>query len=275
MKKSTRRKIDEAIELLQKYEKVALQLNSKGYFLAFSGGKDSQLLYLIAELSGVKFKAYFSNTTNELPENIKFIRKHYPMVEFLNPPENFYKLVAKKGLPTRIRRYCCSILKEGAGAGYAVLTGERREESAKRKMYPDVSVQSRNPKRQKVFSADELAKHECIKGKDRLRIRPILNFSESEVWEVLKYFSQPLNPCYELQHRVGCILCPFAKKGQIEKHLSKYPRVKKTLLKNLQVFLNRTNNSDFDDAEDCFKWWLSLKNVREYKCSKNQTELTF
>lgn len=35
----TQKKIDDAIALLQKYEKVALQLNNEGYFLAFSGGK--------------------------------------------------------------------------------------------------------------------------------------------------------------------------------------------------------------------------------------------
>lgn len=274
MKKNTKRKINEAIELLQKYEKVALQLNPSGYYLSFSGGKDSQLLYLIAELSGVKFKAYFSNTTNELPENITFIRKHYPKVKFLNPKENFYKLVSKKGLPTIKGRYCCAILKEGVGAGYAVLTGERKEESALRKKYSDVAIQSRNIKRNRVILDNEIVNHECIRGKDKLRIRPILNFTESEVWEIHKHFFLPLNPCYEMQGRVGCILCPFAKRQQIELHLTRYPRVKKTLLKNLQKYLAQKEN-EFADAEECFEWWLTKKSVKAFKYSKNQTELTF
>ena len=259
---------------MRKYEKIALQLNPEGYYLAFSGGKDSQLLYLIAELSGVHFQAYFSNTTNELPENVKFIRRHYPKVKFLNPPENFYKLVSRKGLPTIKTRYCCAILKESAGAGSAVLTGERKQESARRKKYSDVSIQSRNVTRNRAVAADEIVKHECIKGKDRLRIRPILDFSKEEVWEILESYSQPFNPCYEMQERIGCILCPFAKKEQIEKHLLRYPRVKKTLLKNLQIYLDR-KETKFDNAEDCFNWWLSKKSVIAFKCSKNQTELTF
>lgn len=269
MEPSTRIKIETAIALLQKYEKLALQLNDEGYFLAFSGGKDSQLLYLIAELSGVRYKAYFSNTTNELPENIKFIRNHYPKVKILNPKENYYKLVSKKGLPTRVRRYCCAILKESAGAGSAVLTGERREESVKRRSYPDVSVQSRNPKRQKVVGSDELVKHECVRGKDKLRIRPILDFTEAEVWKILEYYHQPLNPCYENQGRVGCIVCPFAPRVQIEEHLMRFPRVKSTLLKSLQMYLDK-GDKGFIDAEECFEWWLSKMSVAKWKAEKEK-----
>lgn len=272
MKKITERKIIKAIELLRKYEKVALQLNQEGYYLAFSGGKDSQLLYLIAELSGVKFKAYFSNTTNELSDNVKFIRKYYPKVKFLNPKENFYKLVSRKGLPTIKTRYCCAILKENAGAGFAVLTGERKEESLKRKKYSQVSIQSRNLKRNRVVEADEIVKHECVKGKDKLRVRPILEFSEAEVWEILRYYSKPFNPCYEKQGRVGCILCPFAKKEQIEQHLRKYPKVRATLLKNLQSYLDK-KESNFNTAEECFEWWLSKKTIKDYLNSKKQMSL--
>ena len=272
MKEMTERKIIKAIELLRKYEKVALQLNQEGYYLAFSGGKDSQLLYLIAELSGVHFQAYFSNTTNELPENIKFIRKYYSKVKFLNPNENFYKLVSRKGLPTIKTRYCCAILKENAGAGFAVLTGERKEESLRRKRYSDVEVQSRNLKRNRVISETEIVKHECIKGKDKLRIRPILEFSETEVWEILRYYSKPINPCYEKQGRVGCILCPFAKKEQVEQHLKKYPKVKTTLLKNLQSYLDKKDGY-FDSAEECFTWWLQKKSIEEYLAEKKQLNL--
>lgn len=272
MKESTKRKIIKAIELLRKYEKLAVQLNFEGYYLAFSGGKDSQLLYLIAELSGVKFQAYFSNTTNELSENVKFIRKYYPSVKFLNPKENFYKLVSRKGLPTIKMRYCCAILKEGVGAGYAVLTGERKEESSKRKKYSDVSVQSRSIKRNKAISETDIVKHECIKGKDKLRIRPLLEFSEKEVWEILKYYSKPFNPCYEKQGRVGCILCPFAKREQVENHLQAYPKVKTTLLKNLQIYLDK-KNSVFGSAEECFEWWLQKKSVEKYLAEKKQLDL--
>ena len=64
-----RRKIQESITLLQKAEHIALKYDAdNGFFLGFSGGKDSQALIHIAQLAGVKFKAHFSPTTIDPPE---------------------------------------------------------------------------------------------------------------------------------------------------------------------------------------------------------------
>ena len=72
-----RRKIQESITLLQKAEHIALKYNAdNGFFLRFSGGKDSQALIHIAQLAGVKFKAHFSPTTIDPPEVIRFIRRN-------------------------------------------------------------------------------------------------------------------------------------------------------------------------------------------------------
>ena len=57
-----------AIEFLQEHEPP------EGYFLAFSGGKDSVVLYDSALRSGVKFEAYYSATGIDPPQLIKFIR---------------------------------------------------------------------------------------------------------------------------------------------------------------------------------------------------------
>lgn len=275
MKQATQNKIDKAIKLLQHYEKLALQLNPDGYFLAFSGGKDSQLLYLLAELSKVYFKAYYSNTTNDPPMNVKFIRDNYKNVIFINPKENFYKLVSKKGLPTRIMRYCCFILKEQAGTGNVILTGERKSESFKRKNYPFVALQSSNANRSKSYEEFTEIKHECVKGKDRIRIRPLLDFTEEEVFEILKKYKVPLNPCYQYQNRVGCIFCPFANRKQIEAYCEKYPKAKKTLLKNLQKFIDKKDKKMFQTAEEYFEWWLSKKSIKDYMEIKKQLELNF
>lgn len=266
-------KINYAIKLLQHYEPLALQLNQDGYFLAFSGGKDSQLLYLLAKLSGVRFRAYFSNTTNENPDNIRFIREQYPDVQLLNPKKNFYKLVSEKGLPTINRRYCCSILKEQAGGGFVVLTGERKEESHKRAQYTAISQQSRNKKRNREIKDFEAIKHECIKGKDKLRLRPLLEFTEQEVFAILEQYAVPLNPCYDNHSRIGCIFCPFAKKQEIEEFSLRFPRAKKTLLKSLQKYLDKSDNNLLNDAEEYFEWWLSKKSIKQYIAEQQQLQL--
>ena len=47
------RKIDYSINLLRKAEDMALRLDPEnGFYLAFSGGKDSQVLYHIAQMAG-------------------------------------------------------------------------------------------------------------------------------------------------------------------------------------------------------------------------------
>lgn len=63
MNKKLQAKIDYSINLLQRAEPMALRMSDKGFFLAFSGGKDSQCLYHIAKEAGVKFEAHYQLTT--------------------------------------------------------------------------------------------------------------------------------------------------------------------------------------------------------------------
>lgn len=56
--------MEQSVALLRKAERLArLYDPENGFYLAFSGGKDSQALYHIAELAGVPFKGHFSPTT--------------------------------------------------------------------------------------------------------------------------------------------------------------------------------------------------------------------
>lgn len=65
-----RLKMEHSIQLLRKAERLSQMYDAEnGYFLAFSGGKDSQALYHITELAGVKFKAHFSPTTIDPPHS--------------------------------------------------------------------------------------------------------------------------------------------------------------------------------------------------------------
>lgn len=272
-------KIDKAIEFIKHGEKLALSMNADGYFVAFSGGKDSQVLLWLAQQAGVKYRAFYAVTTNDPPQNVQFIREHYPEVIFIHPKENFYKLVAKKGLPTMRTRYCCSVLKETAGIGYATLVGVRKDESSKRRGYRDVDVISRRKEHQdkeRVYSVDEIvaAEHKCIKGKDKLLLRPMLNFSESEVWEVIYANNLPINPCYETANRVGCIFCPFAPKKQILDYCKKYPRAKAKLIDCIKQHQTKMQKCKLS-PDEYFDWWLTKKSVKQYIADKRQTKIEF
>jgi len=79
----------------------------EGYFLAFSGGKDSVVLYDLTLISGVKFFPYYSATGIDPPELVKFIRAHYPSVVFKTPDHSFFKEIKIRSIPpTFFRRWC-------------------------------------------------------------------------------------------------------------------------------------------------------------------------
>lgn len=123
------RKIRHSVDLLRKAERLALAYDpADGFFLAFSGGKDSQCLYHVARLAGVRFKAHMNLTSVDPPEVIRFVKSEYPDVDLAKPSDSIYNVAVKKGmLPTRRVRWCCEKYKESAGAGKVTLKGEEEK----------------------------------------------------------------------------------------------------------------------------------------------------
>ena len=67
-------KLDKAIERLRAWEPP------EGYYMAFSGGKDSTALKGVADLAGVKYEAYYNVSSVDAPEVLYYIREHHPDV---------------------------------------------------------------------------------------------------------------------------------------------------------------------------------------------------
>lgn len=134
MRPELQKKIDYSIDLLRKSEKLARMYDpDNGFYLAFSGGKDSQALYHIAVLAGVPFKAHMNLTSVDPPEVIRFVKRQYPDIELIKPKDSIYNIAVKKGiLPSQKIRWCCEEYKENAGAGKVTLIGIRHAESTNR-----------------------------------------------------------------------------------------------------------------------------------------------
>lgn len=60
--------VEQAIDRLQKFEPA------EGYYMAFSGGKDSVTLKALADMAGVKYKAVYSVTSVDPPELVQFVK---------------------------------------------------------------------------------------------------------------------------------------------------------------------------------------------------------
>ena len=119
-------KVETAIKRLKSFEPP------EGYYLAFSGGKDSQCIYHLAKMAGVKFDAHYSVTSVDPPELVRFIKENYPDVAFdrhywpddpkynlpngQRRPMTMWNLIESHTIPpTRQARYCCASLKEVGG----------------------------------------------------------------------------------------------------------------------------------------------------------------
>ena len=120
------KKIDQSIRLLQ-----SVQKRYDGEIeLAYSGGKDSDVILQLAKEAGIRYRAIYKNTTIDPPGTIAHVKEMG--VEILRPKENFFQLIAKKGFPNRFSRFCCEVLKEYKILDKTVI-GVRKAESRARK----------------------------------------------------------------------------------------------------------------------------------------------
>lgn len=262
-------KIDYSIALLRKCEQVALDYDPEnGFYLAFSGGKDSQVLYHLAKMAGVKFKAHMNLTSIDPPEVIRFVKKKYPDVELIKPTMSIYDMALKTHLlPTRRVRWCCAKYKEMSGAGKVTLIGIRHAESVKRSKRNEVETGDRK------FSGnfDQFSEHKekmvtCVGGKDKILVSPIINWTERDVWGFLNGNGIEHCSLYDEGYtRIGCILCPMSNYKQKLKDCQRFPHVRRKWIQTIQKLIDAGYiNRSFTDAEFGFNWWISDKSFDQY-----------
>lgn len=262
-----RKKMLHSVELLQKAEKIALNYDAEnGYYLAFSGGKDSQALFHMTQLAGVKFCGHMNLTSVDPPEVIRFVKKNYPEVELIKPGKSIFQhAVDKQILPTMRVRWCCAEYKETAGAGKVTLIGIRKAESSRRAKRNEVEINNRKfsgnldgldeyrqeqrAKRARskskeqgvnITNADEEQTLGCIHGKESLLVSPIIYWTEKDVWEFLNDVVRvPHCSLYdEGWHRIGCIGCPMSSHRQKMIENKRYPHVKRGWIKAIKAIRN-------------------------------------
>lgn len=265
------RKIAYSVDLIRKSEKMALRLDPEnGFYNTFSGGKDSQCLYHLVKMAGVKAKTHMNLTSVDPPEVIRFVKTQYPDVELIKPKMSIYDMAKRKHLlPTRRFRWCCAEFKEMSGAGKVALIGIRREESARRAKRGEISTNIKGKRTEETF--DQWSEHEekmvtCVGGKDKVLVSPILNWTEQDVWEFLNANGIPHCELYDEGYtRIGCICCPMSQYRQKIKEIKRWPHVKRSWIKAIQWLIdNGYVNKNFSDAEVGFRWWISGKSYKQF-----------
>lgn len=276
-----RNKVDLAIGRLKSFEPP------EGYFLAFSGGKDSQCIYHLAKMAGVKFDAHYSVTSVDPPELIRFIKEYYPDVQREIPhdkdgkPITMWNLIPRKHMPpTRFFRYCCKELKECNGKERVVLTGVRWAESLRRKETSGVAKIINPTKKQAqegleiggkqtnqggiIFNDDNDENRRMIEQCYRTHktlVNPIVDWADDDVWEFLnEVVKVPHCELYDQGYtRIGCIGCPMS--NHASDQLDRYPKFKAAYIRAFEKMIaerqKRGRPTEWKTGEEVMDWWLN------------------
>lgn len=257
-----------AIERLKTFEDKALEEDTRGYLDTFSGGKDSITNYGLLKESGVKHYCQYSVTGLDFPELIYNMKNNYKDVEFVYPKmkdgttATMWKLIEKKHTPpTRIRRYCCDVLKETLGKNKFIITGVRWAESSKRANRGALENFHKNKKFQfKSEDNDEARRlfENCLK-KGKFTLNPIIDWTDDDIWGYIKLEGLKYPKLYDQGYkRLGCIGCPLS--SNCKKELNDYPKIKKLYLRSFEKMIKYSIEQDkkikWSSAEEVMRWYV-------------------
>ncbi len=195
--------ISEAIDFLLRHEP------KEGYFVGFSGGKDSIVVKKLCRLAGVKFQAYYSCTRIDPPEMYVFLKEYHPDVIWLYPQETFWSGIKRKSPPLATQRWCCDILKKNPSRHIPLnvrVMGMRAEESFKRAKRPRVDY---------------------FKEYKQTIVKPIFSWAEWMVWDFIEQYNLPYPSLYDQGFdRIGCVVCPYifySNQARVQRNKTRWP----------------------------------------------------
>lgn len=259
-------RVDIAIKRIRSFDPLALGIMDQPYYVAYSGGKDSDAIRILCDLAGVKHELRHNHTTVDAPETVRYVRS-IPGIRIDYPEQSMWRLIESKGIPpTRTKRYCCEAFKERGGEKRVVMTGVRWRESANRKKKRgSVEIQGKT-KAKLILNADNDDSRrmlETCRMKGKRVVNPIVDWSDADVWELLDYYGCKSNPLYQCgYHRVGCVGCPVSS-NQFQE-LEQYPKYKLNYIKAFDRMLARRREKgltcdSWQTGEDVYRWWILRK----------------
>ena len=189
-----------AIARLREASDMSLKFYKLPLVITTSGGKDSSVCVHLAERAGIPFEVMHNHTTADAPETVYFIRQDLRRLEdkgikcFVNMPvykgvrTSMWNLIPQKLMPpTRLVRYCCSVLKERGGAGRFITTGVRWAESTKRKNTRGIyETMPSDPTKKIILNNDNDDRRRLFETctiKAKRVCNPIIEWTDADVWD--------------------------------------------------------------------------------------------
>jgi phosphoadenosine phosphosulfate reductase len=166
--------------------------------------------------------------------------------------------------PTRVVRYCCRVLKEGAGDGRMIATGIRWDESTSRSNRGGMEVPGATKNKNIILTNDNDGQRRFFE-KCELRAKsvcnPVIEWTNSDIWDFIHSEKVETNPLYQCGFdRVGCIGCPMASKKRYFE-FAKYPKYQQMYIHAFNRMLLERKRRGLDDVwktgEEVFVWWMN------------------
>jgi phosphoadenosine phosphosulfate reductase len=222
-------KVADAIAVIREHEPP------EGYYVAFSGGKDSIVCLDLVKRAGVKWDAHFHRAL-EPPELIYFIRRYYPDVTRHLPKLNYYAMIRQQGIPPlRTIPYCCRILKEMFGNNRVKVMGIRRQESRFRK-------------------------NREIWDEKRQVLLPIAAWTLTDVWSYIRLNQLPYPSLYdEGFKRLGCVMCPKAGSKSMRRAAKRWHKIALAIRHACRRAYDPAISTSWASGDDMYEWWVSGK----------------
>jgi len=235
-------KVERAIRLLQSVAPT----DGSPVEVAYSGGKDSDVILELTRMAGINYRAIYKNTTIDPPGTIAHAKENG--AEVLKPKHTFFELVAMNGFPNRFARHCCKFLKEYKVLNKAVM-GVRKAESTKR------AARYSEPTECRFYGS----KKEHVEA-----IYPILEWTDEDVVAFIKERGIKIHSLYyredgsiDPKRRLGCMCCPLASKGKHIEAFQQHPNMVKAYIRAGQKFRDTHPDS---------KTTLRYANVYDWFC---------
>lgn len=266
-----------SIERLKMASEMSLRYYGQPLLVTYSGGKDSDVQLKLAIRSGIPFEVQNSHTTADAPETVRHIRKKFHDLELkgikctVNKPIyqgksiTMWSLIPLKLMPpTRTVRYCCQVLKEGAGDGRMIATGVRWDESFQRSTRGGMEIIGSTKKNKIILTEDnDTARRFFEKCEIRAKsvCNPILEWTNTDIWQYIESERIEVNCLYQCGFdRVGCIGCPMASKKRYFE-FSMFPEYKQMYINAFTRMLaerkRRGLETQWKTGEEVFQWWMN------------------
>lgn len=283
------RKMDKeqkAIERIKIASEMSLPHYGKPLVCTYSGGKDSDVMLELFKRSGIMFEVHNSHTTADAPQTVRHIKNKFAELEqqgisctiekptYQGELTSMWKLIPQKLIPpTRIARYCCSVLKERGCANRYIATGVRWSESTARANRGEFEKIGRTKTEKEKFTSlmlmndnDERRRMtELCMQRNKMVVNPIIDWTNKDVWEFIE--SEKIETCelYKCGYdRVGCIGCPLAGKKRY-KEFADFPEYKKLYIHAFERMLeerkSRGKECKWKTGEEVFLWWMEDENI--------------